>query len=67
MPTFEYPNRQPINPSYFPESPQFNINDILDKIKPIAITNNPQPTPINPTQINPTQINPTVPTEPTPT
>ena len=50
-----------------PETPQSDINDILDKIKPIAITNNPQPTPINPTQINPTQINPTVPTEPTPT
>ena len=74
MPTFEYPNRQPVNPSYFPESPQFNINDILDKIKPI--TNNPQPNPINPNPINPTIPIETTPnrvprypisTEPTPT
>ena len=34
--------------------PQFNINDILYKMKPIAIPNNSQPT----------QINPTVPTIP---
>ena len=57
MPTFEYSNRQPVNPPLLPETPQFNINDILDKIKPIAITNNPQPNQINPTQITPTQLN----------
>jgi hypothetical protein len=62
LPSFGYSNRDAVNPSFIPEIPQFNVNDILDRLQketpPITTYTTVPPKPTEPIKTSPIKTSP---------